>query len=173
MLNCIALHFSLTISFIVFQKSHLSWNGGTSRKFNVSFNPAIFAPPSKVHAGHHRPGYICPKSNCRIGSSSLRGRSSNLIDSGKDLFRNGVSTSPNFIFWKYLGIIQQLRGQNFAIFWPPLHGQFLYPERGQKQTFFDPLPPHLVHLVIEWPTLVKTEIIYPKNVGALVAMNFT
>ena len=31
-----------------------------------------------------------------------------------------------------LGAIQQLRGQNFAI---------LYPERGQKQTFFDPLPP--------------------------------
>ena len=24
---------------------------------------------------------------------------------------------------------------------PPLRGQFLYPERGQKQTFFDPLPP--------------------------------
>ena len=41
-----------------------------------------------------------------------------------------------------LGGIQQLRGQNFAIFWPPpLGGQFLYPERGQKQTFFDPLPP--------------------------------
>ena len=31
----------------------------------------------------------------------------------------------------------------------PLLGQFLYPERGQKQTFFDPLPPHLVHVVIE------------------------
>ena len=131
MLNCIALHFSLTISFIVFQKSHLSWNGGASRKFNVSFNPAKFAPPSKVHAGHHRPGYICPKSNCRIGSSSLRGRSSNLIDSGKDLFRNGLSTSPNFIFWKSLGVIQQLRGQNFAIFWPL----------------------HLVHVVIEWPLI--------------------
>ena len=30
-----------------------------------------------------------------------------------------------------------------------------------------------VHLVIECPlTLAKTEIIYPKNVGALVAMNF-
>ena len=28
-------------------------------------------------------------------------------------------------------------------------GQFLYPEHGQKQTFFDPLPPHLVHVVIE------------------------
>ena len=42
----------------------------------------------------------------------------------------------------YLGGIQQLRGQNFVIFWPPpLRGQFLYPERGQKQTFFDPLPP--------------------------------
>jgi hypothetical protein len=30
-------------------------------------------------------------------------------------------------------------------------GEFLYPERGQKQTFFDPLPPHLVHVVIECP----------------------
>ena len=26
---------------------------------------------------------------------------------------------------------------------PPLHGQFSYPERGQKQTFFD-LPPHIL-----------------------------
>ena len=34
---------------------------------------------------------------------------------------------------------------------PPLRGQFLYPERGQKQTFFDP-PPHLVHVVIESPS---------------------
>ena len=32
-----------------------------------------------------------------------------------------------------------------------VRGQFLYPEHGQKQTFFDPLPPHLVHVVIEWP----------------------
>ena len=48
--------------------------------------------------------------------------------------------------------IQQLRGQNFAIFWPPpLRGQFLYPERGQKQTFIDPLPSHFIHVVIEWP----------------------
>ena len=49
------------------------------------------------------------------------------------------------------GVIQQLRGQNFAIFWPPspLRGQFLYPKCGQKQTFFDPFPPHLVHVVIE------------------------
>ena len=29
---------------------------------------------------------------------------------------------------------------------PPLRGQFLYLERGQKQTFFDPLPPHLAPL---------------------------
>ena len=39
-------------------------------------------------------------------------------------------------------------------FEPPLcalHGQFFYPERGQKQTFFDPVPPHLVHVVIECP----------------------
>ena len=32
---------------------------------------------------------------------------------------------------------------------PHLRGQFLYPEREQKQTFFDPFPPHLVHIVIE------------------------
>ena len=36
-------------------------------------------------------------------------------------------------------------------FTPPLRGQFLYLEHGQKQTFFDPLPPHLVHVVIECP----------------------
>ena len=36
----------------------------------------------------------------------------------------------------------------FCHFLTPLRGQFLYPERGQKQTFFDP-PPHLVHVVIE------------------------
>ena len=36
---------------------------------------------------------------------------------------------------------------------PPLRGQFLYPERGQKQTFFDPSPLHLVHVVIEWPLI--------------------
>jgi len=42
-----------------------------------------------------------------------------------------------------LGVIQQLRGQNFAIFLhpPPLRGLLLYPEFGQKLTFFDPLPP--------------------------------
>ena len=45
----------------------------------------------------------------------------------------------------YLGGIQQQRGQ------------LLYPERGQKQTFFDPLPPHLVHVFIEWSLMqVKT-----------------
>jgi hypothetical protein len=39
----------------------------------------------------------------------------------------------------------------------PLRGQFLYPERGQKQTFLDPLPPHLVRVVIECP--LKPELI--------------
>ena len=55
-----------------------------------------------------------------------------------------------------LGVIQQLRGHNFAIFDPPtpLPGQFLYSERGQKQTVFEPLPPHLVHIVIEWPLIL-------------------
>ena len=39
---------------------------------------------------------------------------------------------------KYLWVIQKLHGQNFAIFNPSC-GQFLYPERGLKLTFFDPL----------------------------------
>ena len=38
---------------------------------------------------------------------------------------------------------------------PPLRGQFLYPECEQKQTVFDPLPPHLVQVVIEWPLIRK------------------
>ena len=37
---------------------------------------------------------------------------------------------------------------------PPLRGQFLYPEREQNKTFFGPLPPHLVHVVIKWPLIV-------------------
>jgi hypothetical protein len=43
-----------------------------------------------------------------------------------------------------LGIIQQLRGQNFVIFLPSspsLRGQFFPPERGKKQAFFYPIPP--------------------------------
>ena len=33
----------------------------------------------------------------------------------------------------------------------PLRGQFSYPKRGQKQTFFDPSSPYLDHVVIECP----------------------
>ena len=45
---------------------------------------------------------------------------------------------------------------------PPLRGQFLYLERGQKHTFFDPLPPHLVHVVIKWPLIptIRKDRIY-------------
>ena len=55
-------------------------------------------------------------------------------------------------------------------FFAALCGQFLYPERGQKQTFFDPL--HLVHVVIEWlypestklfSTLCSTKVITTHN----------
>ena len=38
---------------------------------------------------------------------------------------------------------------------PPLCGQFLYPEGGQKQTFLTPSP-HLVHVVIERPLLLES-----------------
>ena len=37
----------------------------------------------------------------------------------------------------------------FCDFLTPLRGQFLYPERGQTQRFFDTFPPHFVHVVIE------------------------
>ena len=41
--------------------------------------------------------------------------------------------------------IQQLLGHNFAIFDPPSPAwTFLYPQRGQKQTFFDPLLPRYI-----------------------------
>ena len=55
---------------------------------------------------------------------------------------------------KRSGGIQQLRGQNLAIF----YREFLYPERGQKQTYFDHLlPPHdLVHVVFECPLSIKS-----------------
>ena len=60
--------------------------------------------------------------------------------------------------------IQQLRGQNFAIFWPPPPAwAVLYPERRQKPTYFDPLPPHLVHVVIDWPlgrNLISRQLFY-------------
>ena len=49
-------------------------------------------------------------------------------------------------FWQG---IQQVCGQNFAIFWP-----LPPPLRGQKQRTFDPLPrPHFVHVIIEWPLM--------------------
>ena len=36
---------------------------------------------------------------------------------------------------------------------PPPTWTVLYPKRGQTQTFFDPLPPHLVHVVVECPLI--------------------
>ena len=57
-----------------------------------------------------------------------------------------------FAAWVTEGGIQKLRGQNFAIFWSPLPScVFSYPLRGQKSTFSEPLPPHVVHVVIERP----------------------
>ena len=52
-----------------------------------------------------------------------------------------------------LGGIQQLRGQNFAIFWPLLHPTWtvFIPWAWTKTDIFTPSLPHLVHVVIEWP----------------------
>ena len=56
---------------------------------------------------------------------------------------------------------QELRGHStttwtkFCHFFtlPTLCGQFIYPEHGQKHTFFDPLPPH--HVVASYSMLLK------------------
>ena len=45
-----------------------------------------------------------------------------------------------YLWW---GVIQQLRGQNFASFYTLCVDKNII--------FFDPPPPHLVHVVIEWP----------------------
>ena len=80
---------------------------------------------------------------CLHGFSSLIFNSWMICVKMSIVFSNGKSS---------LGGIQQLRGQNFTIFWPPpLRGQFLYPERGQKQTFLTPRV-H-VHVVIECPLM--------------------
>ena len=51
------------------------------------------------------------------------------------------------------GGIQQLRGQNFAIFWLPYPcvDNFYTLSVDKNRHFLTPSPPHLVHLVIEWP----------------------
>ena len=54
----------------------------------------------------------------------------------------------------------------------PLRGQFLYPERGQKQTFFDPLPPHLVHEVIECPLSIKMNVYASKALKVLISKKY-
>ena len=44
-----------------------------------------------------------------------------------------------------------------AFFYTPSNAwTVIYHERGQKQTFFDPLPSHFVHIVIEWPIIQIT-----------------
>ena len=43
------------------------------------------------------------------------------------------------------GVIQKLRGHNFALFWQPtyIYVSILHPERGQKKGIFRP-PTHLI-----------------------------
>ena len=49
-----------------------------------------------------------------------------------------------------LGVIQRLRAQNFAIFWPPPCVESFY-SLGVNENRRFLTPPHLVHVVIEWP----------------------
>ena len=41
-----------------------------------------------------------------------------------------------------------------------LCGQFLYPERGQKQTFFDPLPPSSCNRGTQYCVTADSTLIY-------------
>ena len=62
------------------------------------------------------------------------------------------------------GAIQQLRGQNFAIYWHrppsgPLPAWTVFiPWAWTKRDIFWPPPPHLVHVVIEWPLWANWQI---------------
>ena len=79
-------------------------------------------------------------------------------DKGKNFFLKCSSIFYIYYLFPFsleLGLSNNTKGafNNYVDrFWPfldpPLRGQFLYPERGQKQLFFAP-PPHLVHVVIE------------------------
>ena len=55
--------------------------------------------------------------------------------------------------WEALGGIQQLRGQNFATFWPSTCVDSFYTLSVDKNRHFltPSLHPYLVHVVIEWP----------------------
>ena len=58
------------------------------------------------------------------------------------LMGNVICNSITLLQDRPIGGIQQLCGQNFENVCPlPLRGQFLHPERGQKQTFLTPSPP--------------------------------
>ena len=64
-----------------------------------------------------------------------------------------------------LGVIQQLRGQLLAIFPPPSAWTVLIPLAWTKTNIFDPLPPHFVHVVIEWPLSAEVNrcVCYKEN----------
>ena len=62
--------------------------------------------------------------------------------------------------WNYLAsfkreVIQQLHGQNFAVFWPPPCVDSFYALSVDNNRHFL-TPPHLVHVVIEWPQRGRT-----------------
>ena len=63
---------------------------------------------------------------------------------------NKIPWNPRFL---RCGGIQQLRGQNFAIFWPPTPcvDSFYTLSVNKNRHFLTPSPPHLVLVVIEWP----------------------
>ena len=96
---------------------------------------------------------ICQHS-CNLSTVLTNSLSSALVETSflvVELMLNPMPCIPTLT----LGGIQQLRGQNFAIFWPPsplAWTVFIYPECGQKQTFLTPSlpPPSSVHVVIEW-----------------------
>ena len=53
------------------------------------------------------------------------------------------------LYFVFIPYQDHLRGHSKTTWTEFCH--FLYSERRQKQTFFDPSPPHLVHVVIKWP----------------------
>ena len=58
---------------------------------------------------------------------------------------------------RYLGVIQELRGQNFAIFSPPCMDSFYTLSVDKNRHFLTRSHPHLVHVVIEWPPIMNSK----------------
>ena len=93
---------------------------------------------------------LCPKLQCDhwcdwLWSMKFPNRSENHKKGFSNFYCRFLN--PNNFFQIEFGVIQQLRGQNFAIL-------TLLPRVDKNGRFLTPYHAHLVHVVIEWPLII-------------------